>query len=37
MADFIVMAIVILLLAFAIAYIVKSKMSGAKFIGCPSS
>ena len=37
MADFIVMAIVILLLAFAIAYIVKAKRSGAKCIGCPAS
>ena len=36
MADFIIAAIVILIVGGAIAYIVKAKKSGAKCIGCPS-
>ena len=36
MADFIILAIVLVILAFAIRYIVKAKKSGVKCIGCPS-
>lgn len=35
MTDFIVMGIVLIILGVAVAYIVKSKKSGAKCIGCP--
>lgn len=36
MADIILMGIVILLVGLAVSYIVKSKRSGVKCIGCPS-
>ena len=36
MADFIVLAIVIILFASALAYIIKAKKNGAKCIGCPA-
>ena len=35
MADFIVVAIIAVILILAIRYIVKAKKSGAKCIGCP--
>lgn len=37
MVDFIVIAILLLIVGMAIAYIVKSKKRGVKCIGCPSS
>lgn len=36
MANFIIGAIVVLIVGSAIAYIIKAKKSGAKCIGCPS-
>lgn len=35
MADFIVAAILVLVIGASVAYIVKSKKNGAKCIGCP--
>ena len=37
MSDFIVIAILVLVLGLAIGYIVRQKRSGAKCIGCPHS
>ena len=36
MADFIIVAILLLIVGAAVRYIVKSKKSGAKCIGCPT-
>lgn len=36
MTDFIVLAIVVLLFAAAVAYIIRAKKNGAKCIGCPA-
>ncbi len=36
MTDFIVLGIVVIIIAFAVAYIVKAKKSGVKCIGCPA-
>jgi len=36
MADLIVIAIVVLIIGAAVAYIVKAKKSGVKCIGCPA-
>ncbi|MBQ8767833.1 MAG: FeoB-associated Cys-rich membrane protein [Clostridia bacterium] len=36
MENFIIIAIVVLIVAFAVAYIVKAKKKGAKCIGCPA-
>ena len=35
MENFIIIAIVVLIVAFAVAYIVKAKKKGVKCIGCP--
>lgn len=35
--DIIILAIVVVILGVAIAYIIKAKKSGAKCIGCPTS
>lgn len=37
MDDIIIIAIVVIILAIAIGYIIKQKKSGAKCIGCPHS
>ena len=37
MVDFIIIAIVIIILAAAITYIIKAKKSGVKCIGCPTA
>ena len=37
MIDFIVIAIIAIILAAAITYIIKAKKSGAKCIGCPAA
>ena len=37
MADFIVVAILVAVVGFAIGYIVKANKNGAKCIGCPSA
>lgn len=37
LADIIVGAIIVVIVGLAIAYIVKSKKSGAKCIGCPAA
>ena len=37
MADFIIGAVVILIVGMAIAYIVREKKSGARCIGCPNA
>lgn len=36
MADLIVIAVILIIIAFAVCYIIKAKKSGAKCIGCPS-
>lgn len=36
MKDFLIIGIVLIIIGIAIVYIVKSKKSGAKCIGCPS-
>ena len=36
MTDFIVLGIVVIIIAFAVAYIVKAKKRGVKCIGCPA-
>ncbi len=36
MADFIIMAVLVVIIGAAIFYIVKSKKSGVKCIGCPA-
>ena len=35
MADFAIMAVILVIMAVALGYIVKAKKSGAKCIGCP--
>ncbi len=37
MADYIILAVVILIIAVAVLYIYKSKKNGKKCIGCPYS
>lgn len=37
MDNFIIIAVIVLILALAIGYIVKAKKSGAKCVGCPSA
>lgn len=36
MADFIIIMIIMILIGFAVAYIVKAKKNGEKCIGCPA-
>lgn len=36
MKDFIIVAILLVIVGLAVCYIIKSKKSGAKCIGCPS-
>ena len=37
MADFIIIALIVVLVGAAVAYIVKEKKKGVKCIGCPSA
>lgn len=37
MTDIIIIAVIVVILAAAIGYVIKAKKSGAKCIGCPSA